>query len=58
VRAADHAGARDPGGERSAAARRAFGDDHFLRLAIDITVAVGKASSARLLHKDIKPSKS
>jgi serine/threonine protein kinase len=36
--------------------RRAFGDGHFLRLAMDITVALGKLHRRGLLHKNIKPA--
>src|SRR5712671_671202 len=47
----------DPGGEPL---ERLLGapleTDHFLRLAIDITVALGKLHRRGLLHKDIKPA--
>ncbi|MEA3116777.1 MAG: hypothetical protein QOI13_47 [Paraburkholderia sp.] len=47
----------DPGGEPL---ERLLGapleTDHFLRLAIDIAVAVGKLHRQGLLHKDVKPS--
>src|SRR6478672_12121238 len=47
----------DPGGEPL---ERLLGapleTDHFLRLAIDITVALGKLHRRGLLHKDVKPS--
>jgi PAS domain S-box-containing protein len=47
----------DPGGEPL---ERLLGEpletDHFLRLAIDISVAVGRLHRRGLLHKDIKPS--
>jgi PAS domain S-box-containing protein len=47
----------DPGGEPL---ERLLGapleTDHFLRLAIDITVAVGRLHRRSLLHKDIKPA--
>src|SRR6266404_3314284 len=47
----------DPGGEPL---ERLLGapleTDHFLRLAIDITVAVGRLHRRGLLHKDIKPA--
>ncbi|MEA2882819.1 MAG: hypothetical protein QOH32_2075, partial [Bradyrhizobium sp.] len=47
----------DPGGEPL---ERLLGapleTDHFLRLAIDITVALGKLHRQGLLHKDVKPS--
>src|SRR6266850_1883731 len=47
----------DPGGEPL---ERLLGapleTDHFLRLAIDITVAIGRLHRRGLLHKDIKPA--
>jgi PAS domain S-box-containing protein len=47
----------DPGGEPL---ERLLGapleTDHFLRLAIDVTVALGKLHRRGLLHKDIKPA--
>jgi PAS domain S-box-containing protein len=47
----------DPGGEPL---ERLLGapleTDHFLRLAVDITVAVGRLHRRSLLHKDIKPA--
>src|SRR5256885_10171737 len=47
----------DPGGEpleRLLGAR--LETDHFLRLAVDITVVVGMLHQRGLLHKDIKPA--
>jgi serine/threonine protein kinase len=47
----------DPGGEPLERLLGAPLDtDHFLRLAIDITVALGKLHRRGLLHKDIKPA--
>jgi serine/threonine protein kinase len=47
----------DPGGEPLEPLLGApLETDHFLRLAIDITVALGKLHRRGLLHKDIKPA--
>jgi PAS domain S-box-containing protein len=47
----------DPGGEPLERLLGApFEMDHFLRLAIDIAMAVGKLHRQGLLHKDVKPS--
>jgi serine/threonine protein kinase len=47
----------DPGGEPLERLLGApFATDFFLRLAIDISVAVGRLHRRGLLHKDIKPA--